>query len=112
MTAAMSQPSEPSDVPGVDACASYLKALADPHRLQIIRALQQGAMSVSDIALLLELEIANASHHLRVLYHAQIVTTHKEGKFVYYDLNPAFLKSKAASSFDFGCCKFDLRNLE
>ncbi|EAQ78957.1 ArsR/SmtB family transcription factor [Blastopirellula marina] len=108
----MPQHQEPSDFPGVDVCASYLKALADPYRLQIIRALQQGPMSVTDIALLLELEIANASHHLRVLYHAQIATTHKEGKFVYYDLNQAFLKSKAANSLDFGCCKFDLRKSE
>ncbi|TWT34557.1 ArsR/SmtB family transcription factor [Blastopirellula retiformator] len=108
----MSSAQDPAEIPGADACANYLKALADPHRLQIIRALQQGAMSVSDIALLLELEIANASHHLRVLYHAQIVKTHKDGKFVYYEVNPAFLKSKAASSFDFGCCQFDLRNLE
>ncbi|MFI4875402.1 MAG: ArsR/SmtB family transcription factor [Blastopirellula sp. JB062] len=103
---------QPSEFPGVDVCASYLKGLADPIRLQILRALQEGPLSVSDIALLLELEIANVSHHLRVLYHAQIVTTHKEGKFVYYDLNPIFLKSKAANSLDFGCCKFDLRKSE
>ncbi len=53
-----------------EACAVYLKALGDPVRLQIIRALQAGSMSVSDLVMLLELEIANVSHHLRVLFHA------------------------------------------
>ena len=56
-------------------CATYLKALGDPVRLQIVRALQSGPKSVSDLVLLLELEMANVSHHLRVLFHADIVTT-------------------------------------
>ena len=63
-------------------CATYLKALGDPVRLQIVRALQTGPMSVSDLVLLLELEMANASHHLRVLFHADIVTTERDGKFI------------------------------
>ncbi len=92
-------------------CATYLKALGDPIRLQIVRALQSGAMSVSDLVLLLELEMANVSHHLRVLFHADIVTTQREGKFIYYALNKEFLRSRsAAKSLDFGCCKIDLRD--
>jgi len=92
-------------------CASYLKALADPVRLQMVRALQAGPMSVSDLLVLLELEMANVSHHLRVLYHADIVTTEREGKFFYYAINNEFLKSRSvAKSLDFGCCKIDLRD--
>lgn len=92
-------------------CATYLKALADPIRLQIIRALQAGPMSVSDLVVLLEIEMANVSHHLRVLYHADIVTTEREGKYIYYRVNKELLKSRAvASSLDFGCCKIDLRD--
>jgi len=92
-------------------CASYLKALADPVRLQIVRALQTGPMSVSDLVVLLELEMANVSHHLRVLYHADLVTTQREGKFIYYAVNKEFLKSRSvAKSLDFGCCKIDLRD--
>lgn len=92
-------------------CANYLKALGDPIRLKIVRALQAGSMSVSDLVELLELEMANVSHHLRVLFHADIVTTQRDGKFIYYALNAEFLKSRsAAQSLDFGCCKIDLRN--
>ena len=94
-----------------DRCATYLKALGDPVRLQIVRALQAGPLSVSDLVVLLELEMANVSHHLRVLFHADIVTTQREGKYIYYDLNGEFLKSRAAAkSLDFGCCKIDLRD--
>lgn len=92
-------------------CAAYLKALGDTVRLQIVRALQSGPMSVTDLVILLELEMANVSHHLRVLFHADIVTTQREGKFIYYALNKEFLRSRsAAKSLDFGCCKIDLRN--
>lgn len=92
-------------------CATYLKALGDPIRLQIVRALQSGPVSVSDLVLLLELEMATVSHHLRVLFHADIVTTEREGKFIYYALNKDFSKKRTiAKSLDFGCCKIDLRD--
>jgi len=91
-------------------CARYLKALGDPLRLQMIRALQSGPKTVSDIALLLELEMSNVSHHLRVLYHAGLVSTQRDGKFIYYSLNKELVKSRAlpAGRFDFGCCRLDL----
>jgi DNA-binding transcriptional ArsR family regulator len=101
------------DVPTTDSsiCASYLKALGDPVRLQIVRSLQCGSMSVSDIALLLDLEMANVSHHLRVLFHADIVTTQRDGKFIYYALNKEFLsKRSTAKALDFGCCSIVLRD--
>jgi DNA-binding transcriptional ArsR family regulator len=93
----------------VNVCANYLKALGDPYRLQIARALQNGAMSVTDLALLLELEVANVSHHLRVMFHAGLVKTKRDGRFIYYELNQDFLShGKLKQSLDFGCCKIDL----
>ncbi|MEY4565716.1 MAG: HTH-type transcriptional regulator NmtR [Planctomycetota bacterium] len=92
-------------------CPEYLKALADPLRLQIVRALQNGPMSVSDLSLLLESDISTISHHLRVMYHADLVTTERDGKFIYYSLNADFIKkSRLPHSFDFGCCSFDLKS--
>lgn len=93
-------------------CAAYLKAVADPLRLKVIRVLQAGPLSVSDIAEFLEHEIATVSHHLRVLYHARIVTTRREGKFIYYSLNPQVFhphRNKSDSTLDFGCCRLDVR---
>ena len=94
----------------VDACATYLKALGDPIRLMIVRALRTGALSVTDISLLLEADVPNVSHHLRVLYHADIVTTERDGKFIYYRLNDEFLRNRAGNkALDFGCCTIDLK---
>ncbi len=92
-------------------CATYLKALGDPIRLQIVKALQSGPLTVSDLAELLEMELANVSHHLRVLFHAHLVMTEKDGKFSYYRLNEEFLMRRSlVKSLDFGCCKIDLRD--
>ena len=93
-----------------DLCASYLRALGDPIRLQMIRAMQSGPKSVSDLSLLLELELANASHHVRVLYHAGLVSSERDGKFIYYRLKKSLLPSAARTpqALDFGCCKLDL----
>jgi DNA-binding transcriptional ArsR family regulator len=93
----------------MEVCASYLKALGDPVRLQVVRALRAGPLSVSDIALLLDMDITNVSHHLRVLYHAKLVTSARDGKFIYYKLNSDFLTGRAAKkSLDFGCCQINL----
>jgi len=94
----------------VSTCANYLKALGDPCRLQIVRALRTGPMSVSDLAILLESEVANVSHHLRVLFHADLVKTERDGRFIYYHLNKAFFTRRGLlkQSLDFGCCKIDL----
>ncbi|TWT65246.1 ArsR/SmtB family transcription factor [Allorhodopirellula solitaria] len=93
-------------------CAAYFKALAEPLRLQIVRALQAGPLSVSDLALALDQEMGTVSHHLRVLYHADLVTTQREGKYIYYSLSSDFHKQPSKTtevgSLDFGCCKLDI----
>jgi DNA-binding transcriptional ArsR family regulator len=102
---------EENDATQTAQCAVYLKALADPTRLKLVKALQCGPLSVSDLSELLELEIANVSHHLRVLYHANLVTTERSGKYIYYHLNKDFWRSRTVTtSLDFGCCKLDLRD--
>ncbi|SRR6056297_1056616 len=90
-------------------CAVYLKAIADPTRLRILRALQAGPLTVSDVALAMEMEIGLVSHHLRTLFHANIAASHREGKYVYYALNQDLLKRRArGGTLDFGCCQFQL----
>ncbi|OYP31176.1 ArsR/SmtB family transcription factor [Rhodopirellula sp. MGV] len=94
-------------------CAAYLKAVADPLRLKVIRALQVGPLAVSDIAELLGQEVGTVSHHLRVLFHANIVQTRREGKYIYYSLSDEILDAKKRKSdavLDFGCCRLDVRD--
>ncbi|XZE33395.1 ArsR/SmtB family transcription factor [Pirellulaceae bacterium SH501] len=86
-------------------CAMYLKALADPARIRILKALQGTPLTGTDLSNLLDIEIPNVSHHLRVLYHAGIVLTRREGRFIYYEINREVLANRSvAQTLDFGCC--------
>lgn len=93
-------------------CAKTLKALADADRLKIIQCLQQGPRNVSQIADLLGVDIANASHHLSVLRHAGLVHDQKQGKYVIYSLDPESFPPQEdggpCRSIDLGCCRLDL----
>ncbi|WDQ17652.1 ArsR/SmtB family transcription factor [Rhodopirellula sp. P2] len=92
-------------------CAVYLKALGDPLRLQIVRALQTGPLSVSDLSILVEQEIGTVSHHLRVLFHADLVQTQREGKFIFYSLKDGLLAGRGKakqSALNLGCCQLDM----
>ncbi len=93
-----------------DSLRQLFKALGDPVRLQVVRALRTGPLSVTDIAQLLEEDITKISHHLRVLFHSKLVTTTRDGKYIYYQLNTEFLSHRAArKQLDFGCCKIELQ---
>lgn len=69
-----------------DGLSKLLKALANPHRLEIIEMLSQGEKSVEGIVQTTSLTFANASQHLQVLKNNNIVKSRKEGHYVYYSL--------------------------
>ena len=62
------------------------KAVANPHRLELLDLLAQGERSVEDLAHQAGLTVANASQHLQVLRGAKLVETSREGTFIYYRL--------------------------
>lgn len=64
----------------------FLKALAHPKRLEIIHLLRDQSLSVSDIQNMLDLPQANLSQHLQVLREYKVVTTHKKGKQIFYQI--------------------------
>src|SRR6516162_8136223 len=66
--------------------ASMLKAMANPHRLEIVDLLGQGAKSVEEIAVETNMSIANTSQHLQVLKSSNLVEIRREGNFIYYML--------------------------
>lgn len=66
--------------------AAITKALANPHRLEIIELLAQAPCSVEYIAGHTRLSNANASQHLQVLKKARLVKTEKTGKYSHYSL--------------------------
>jgi rhodanese-related sulfurtransferase/predicted transcriptional regulator len=67
--------------------ARIAKALANSHRFELIDLLAQGERSVEELANEVALSIASTSHHLQALRAAHLVTTRKEGLYVYYRLS-------------------------
>jgi ArsR family transcriptional regulator, arsenate/arsenite/antimonite-responsive transcriptional repressor len=63
-----------------------MKALSDPHRVTILKMLQQKSMCVCEIHVALELAQPTVSNHLKVLGNAGLVTYRKSGLWVNYQL--------------------------
>ncbi|MGH7328798.1 MAG: metalloregulator ArsR/SmtB family transcription factor [Polyangiaceae bacterium] len=70
--------------------ARVAEALASPKRLEMLDLLAQRERSVEDVACEMELSIANASRHLRILAATRLADVRRRGTFAYYRLaNPA-----------------------
>ncbi|OGW77073.1 MAG: hypothetical protein A3J52_01625 [Omnitrophica bacterium RIFCSPHIGHO2_02_FULL_49_9] len=64
--------------------AEVCKSMANPTRLKILNALENGEQSVDVMAKSLGLRKANLSQHLAVLRQRGIVATRREGLNIYY----------------------------
>jgi ArsR family transcriptional regulator, virulence genes transcriptional regulator len=74
--------------------AEVCKAMANPTRLKILSALQQGEQSVQVLAKRLKVRKANLSQHLGILRQRGIVATRRDGLSIYYRCaNPKMLKA-------------------
>ena len=69
-----------------------LRALADPIRREILNMLKGGRMSAGEITDHFDVTAASISRHLSVLKEADLIRDHREGKFIYYDLNASVLE--------------------
>ncbi len=66
--------------------ADRFKALAEPTRLSLLQALQDGEQAVGDLTARTGLSLANASKQLQQLHAAGFIARRKDGLFVYYQL--------------------------
>lgn len=62
------------------------KALANPHRLELLDLLAQREWGVEELARETHLSVANASQHLQILRAAQLVSVRRDGIYAYYRL--------------------------
>ncbi len=62
------------------------RALASPQRLELLELLAQGERSVEALANVVDLPLANVSHHLQVLRRSGLVEGRRQGLFVHYRL--------------------------
>lgn len=63
------------------------KALSDRTRRQIINLLHEKDMAAGDIASHFNMSKPSISEHLKILRHADVVFSEKQGQFVMYSLN-------------------------
>lgn len=66
--------------------AEFFSLLANPTRVSILCALQEGRKSVSEIAEYAGISMQNASQHLRLMRDKGAVYTEKEAQRVYYSV--------------------------
>lgn len=66
---------------------AVFKALNDPTRRQILELLQERDMTAGEIVERFSISGPSISHHLDLLKQANLVTSEKDGQYVYYSLN-------------------------
>jgi ArsR family transcriptional regulator, arsenate/arsenite/antimonite-responsive transcriptional repressor len=79
------------DAPSLDHVHAPLSALGDLNRLRIFMLLKQGERCVCDIETGVRLSQNLVSHHLRVLREAGLISSRRDGRWVYYAINVAQL---------------------
>jgi ArsR family transcriptional regulator, arsenate/arsenite/antimonite-responsive transcriptional repressor len=71
--------------------ARLFHALSDETRLSILQRLRFGERCVCDLTDALDAAQSRLSFHLKVLKDAGLVTDRREGRWMYYTLNPEAL---------------------
>ena len=77
-----------------DPDVQLLQAVADPVRLSIVRQLAacDDAVCACDFTECCTVSQPTVSHHLKVLRDAGVVTTRRQGTYIYYRLAPDFAR--------------------
>ncbi|UCH15827.1 MAG: winged helix-turn-helix transcriptional regulator [Bacteroidales bacterium] len=72
----------------IEGMSKYLKAIADPTRLKIIKLLNSNKpLCVNAIAKRLNLTQSAISQHLRILRQLNLVSGNKMGYYIHYQIN-------------------------
>ncbi len=88
MSLALAKNTFPLREESVSRVAGWFHALSDETRLEILNRLSEGEQCVCDLTDLLETGQSRLSFHLKTLKDAGIVKDRREGRWVYYSLNP------------------------
>lgn len=80
--------------------SDFFKILGDSTRLQILMALEQSELCVSELSHLLNMTISAISHQLKSLKNAKLVKLRKEGKIVFYSLDDDHINKLLKVSFE------------
>jgi len=76
------------------------KALSDPTRREILRALARGEQSAGDLAERFEMSKPSVSHHFSILKDAELIRSRRDGQRILYTLNTTVLEDVATWMWD------------
>lgn len=95
-------------------CLTAMRALGEPTRFALVRALLGGPRCVNDLCEELSATAYNASKHLRVLREAGLIEVEKHSQQRVYSLAEAFRSrmKPGTQTLDLGCCQFHLDQFE
>ena len=101
-----------ADADNVDQLATRLRALADANRIRLIQALtccEGHALTTGDAAALLGVTEPTASHHLKQLERAGLITTARDGARVHHLVDIEAVRAvsgalAASCGASCGCC--------
>jgi ArsR family transcriptional regulator len=80
------------DIDAFQLHASFCTIFTSAVRLQIIDVLGEEEKTVTELAVALDVPVANVSQHLRVMRDLAAVTNRREGRTIHYRIaNPKFL---------------------
>ncbi len=79
-----------------------LKLISEESKLRIMLLLaKEGPCTVTKISETLNLNQPTVSHHLSLLRTADLVSTHRDGKNIYYDINEPIWREMGKQFFDY-----------
>ena len=79
---------------------SVFKALADPTRRGILKALQSGSKTAGALAENFPISRASLSHHFNILKAADLVRAERRGQHIVYSLNTTVLQEATTLLLD------------
>ncbi|MDO5044158.1 MAG: metalloregulator ArsR/SmtB family transcription factor [Coriobacteriia bacterium] len=79
------------------------KALSDPNRLAIVRALDCGEKCACELLEICAISQPTLSHHMKILRDCGLVHTRKLGKWSYYTLSCELLNDLKKTISKFSC---------
>ncbi len=79
-----------------------LKLVSEESKLRIMLLLaKKGPLTVTEIAATLDMNQSTVSHHFSLLRNADLVTTRRDGKNIYYDVNDPLWREMGKQFFDY-----------
>jgi ArsR family transcriptional regulator, virulence genes transcriptional regulator len=84
---------------------SFLKALANRHRLMILCELHKGELGVSALQRALDLSQSSLSQHLARLREDKLVKTRRESQAIYYSLADANVSRMIGLLYELFCAE-------